>query len=369
MDRWTLYVDETGTFETPLTSAVVGVLVRGSPDHHADRRDRLAIERAHPGVVYPPHAADFRAPTAMIARQRRGPPAFQGPLGQAVDRAWAAIQADAPAEVTAWGRALMAREQARARGDRASVGACAEAMEAHRAATDRWLRARGMAQPLEEASLQLTAGLDALADRWARERDAGAVVVGATLPGKPETYGGLVADGYLHALDALFRRVVLLVARTGTPAQVDVVVATREVHHARGFRAPLHPAFLQPVIHRTTLPLGHPPEVWLVPCGGTRRWDERLPPGLVLADRCAFRWRAVLASATKQDRELSMLESELGRAGPPLPVRRTLPALAADGSADHAVAAARRGEAVDLSPIRPRWNREQAEEWVACLSR
>lgn len=369
MDRWTLYVDETGTFEAPLTSAVVGVLARGSPDHHADRRDRQAIERAHPGVVYPPHAADLRAPTAMIARQRRGPPAFQGPLGLAVDRAWAAVQTDPTPDVAAWRRALVARERARATGDRAAVRAQQHALQTHRAATDRWLREQGAAEPLEAASRRLAAGLGALADRWARERDAGAVVVGATLPKAPASYGVLVADGYLHALDALFRRVVLLLAEAGAPAEVDVVVATRDVEHARGLRAPLHPAFLQQVVHRTYLPLGRPPEVVLVPFGGTLRWDDRIPAGLVLADHCAFRCRAVLEAASDRDDALPALEEKLRHAGAPLPVRRALPALAADGEADHVVAAAHRGEPVDASRVRPRWNREQAEEWVACLSR
>lgn len=359
MNRWELYIDESGDLTGNSPSVVAGVLLR-RPVSRDRLRDAFDLVLAGPtrALAYPPHATELHASSGVLASWYAA--SEDGRLDRVLD-AMAADSSDmlrryadvvwqgssppyeARAAVASW---LEAREPALA--------------EEARAESERFRFA------MRELGRQLTSAADAL-------------VVGADASSSGLDEGdegpGPVVDRYLSALRALLERTVLL-AKRAKVSRVEVSVAKRWVQHP-GF--PPVDLRVADVGHAVRDTVGYP---WVSHVEGFEReglrvvvvetaaYDAHVHPGIVVADFVANQLRRELFDPTCP---WSRLRSTCRRTfALPLEValdRADVPTLACDGEPRAILRDGLRGHDVAdrLDGLRRSWRREQVERWLEVL--
>ena len=380
---WQLFVDESGDFRDPSdTVCVAGVLV-ALPDIEPVR-DHLqaAFTGVFPLAPYPPHATVLNRPSSRALLALAGKATGRGV--QLPERSIRAI--DAAIDALRGATEPTVVEAVR----RATLGVTTEWEDA--SVCDVWLSANAPAvfgelrNVLEEENAALRQRVfAALSSVLAANEDDGPgtpwakpivfLAAEATPPAVPTDD----ETRYLDLLETLFERVYSLLRSTDEVRRhVIAHVATRPLRRgerkrmlslvdvAEASRRASRLPFLQPA----TFP---DPYVWLSvvePC----RFDERVHPGVVLADFAANRARSALGGAPKleavlQDRVRNSLGDVVLAMRPMArPNHPPLSAAAASGVSRSHVAAALGGESVKssaLASVKPGWASQQAQHWQA----
>lgn len=357
MNRWELYIDESGELSGFSPSVVVGVLLRRpvSRDRLRDAFD-LVLRGPTRSLAYPPHATELHAAAGVLA-------------------SWCAAKDD-DAALDELLRSMMRDSNDAVRWYADAVSSGKRSPYETRAAVAEWLKthepslaeeasaeSERFRQAMGELGRQLTPAADALvvgADASSTGLDEGTESAGPTL------------DRYLSGLRALLERVVLL-AKQSKVARLEVSVAKRWVRHAG-----LPPLDLRvaDVGHAVRDTVGYPSTSYVegfehdglrVVVMETASYDARVHPGIVVADFVANRLRRELFDQT---RPWSRLRSTCLRTFA-LPLEAMLgaervPTLACDGEPRAILRDGLRGEGVtDRLEALPRsWRSEQVERWL-----
>ncbi len=344
--HWELFVDESGRFDAPDDVTVVGGVLAPSDAAPTPDRLRRLLRRAAPLVPWPIHAWLTRHP-CMYALW----PAVSAelPRGAGSQKARRLLERAAPER---WSEAITAM-QARSNGEprRETIVALDRALRRERTTFER----------LRESAIQTRAGVASVARALATQNRVIAVM--AAEPGPGAGAGG-PRDGYLRLLEALFHRVVDMLALSGGDHHVSVAALGRYVRPAsHASRQPLQPRHLASLAQRVSdagslsrvLPSGSAALVR----GRVADWTPTLHPALVLADFVVNAARRVvwsydsLADVTYHIEQRTGLHA--GLAG--------VPGLAAAGPLRRYLDAVRGGmsdTAPPDVPAAPSWRYEQA---------
>jgi hypothetical protein len=366
---WTLSIDESGDFAAPdAPVCVAGVLLQEPPTPEADAILRGLLTRVDPLVRYPPHATELRLPAWWVAAWVLAPAEVRAahPRRRTLDAAaaWCERAAADPALASMWAALRDGRRPAY------TTLATASGWMRRRAA-DVAADLHGLANDVERRYRLASA---ALVERFGA---GGCLLVAASDRGDA-THTPTAPDRYLALLDVLFERVfALLRARPPERHVVWVVAATRRVQDAALGDRPLRAQDIGDCVRRAErFPLDAPagptdPWVRLLPAM-PEAYDERVRPGVVLADFVANRCRGPLASAPWWYALQAQLTDATG-----LPVEAVprctagagpMPTVAASGEGR-----ARLAETLAGAPTEPwieragGWDLEQAQRWARAV--
>lgn len=388
MARYTLYVDESGSFRTvDRRSLVCGVLEHDTGELDWDRV-RAEVSTALPLVPYPYHATQLHEPAVWVWVALVG---MQQPNADLGSRAELIAQATAPAVVLTqlafargtaeltlfrryveWGRfppkdvlkdyrawlaqqspaAFSALRQLGSTMRRALTRCYKKALEP---VSDRLWVVCAVAEPNPTPSSELLANASP-GSGYTNSRDA------------------IRVDGYLRALESLIERVLCLL-RGGRRCDVDLWVATRRVETVRHGTLAVGRSIVQQIADRArqfpalpTLDGGSRDDVHFHVPQGVVNFDAQSPMGLVLADAVSNHlFHALLADKPR----LAHIETDIQQSfslncevAPLHPLASdTLPALTWDGPARAALRAAFAGKPAAVEPLRPQANQLQAQRW------
>lgn len=356
MNRWELYIDESGELSGFSPSVVVGVLLRRPVSREGLRGAfDLILQGSTRRLAYPPHATELHAASGVLA-------------------SWYVATEDRPLEDVLHAMASDPNDAVRWYADAVSSGK-APPYETRAAVAD-WL-ARHEPSLAEEANAESERFRQAMGELGRQLTSvADALVVGADASSTGLDEGsvgeGPIVDRYLSGLRALLERVVLLAKRSKV-TRLEVSVAKRWVRHPG-----LPPVDLRvaDVGHAVRDTVGYPSASYVegfehdglrVVVMETANYDARVHPGIVVADFVANRLRRELFD---QKRPWARLMSTCSRTFA-LPLEAMLgeervPTLACDGEPRAILRDGLRGQDVaDRVDALPRsWRREQVERWL-----
>ena len=380
--NWQLFVDESGDFDRPDDTVCVAGLLLPVPDaEELVPLLRARVVDAHPLVEYPPHASVLNLPVMWAMHALRADPEAKagaradlgleltGAATKALKEApepwagflqswllWEKVEHSDLKELDAWLRATQTEAYA-------SLANLAEQSE--QAVHDDILT------PLLELGGELEGGLAPVAFVAAEETAPQGVV--------PTSAG----DRYLDLLELVFERVYALLREPGGARHHVVVrVCERDLRFndpARNHR--LNDKDLTEVSRRAArFPLLRPqslpdPRAWLTLLP-VERFDGKVHPGLVLADRLANRARQQLSKARYAGQgaaaSLEVLQRTLEARVPavatglsPRASRRVgaLPTLMGNGVARERVRQAFEGDSKNPGALRPTWALQSTQAW------
>jgi hypothetical protein len=364
MSTWQLYVDETGNFSSSTGDlAVAGVLVRGYATPDLDLVLRRKLGEIFVGVPYPAHAAHHNLRSSLLW----GPlhdRAVQGPFAERFRRA--------TEPGAALGRSAVAPE---AVAFRAAVASASTPKKLHYAVLgdfDRWLRRE---HPGAHALLSQEGDRQRADLATFLQRDLAAVlpertvtIVAAWQAGGPaeETPSVAAADlRYVALYESLIERAAAFVAERDRASQLWIHLAGRGERHGQIGR--LNAAQTTALHHPLLARAASPPQIYRTE---PRGYDERVPPGIVLADFAANALGRTLREPWSWRNVATSVQSEIGiavqaRCGL-LTTLSALPAVEANGEARAALRLASEGKPAGR-PQGPLWAREQARLWIDAL--
>ncbi len=299
-DRWSLYVDESGTFAGE-PSVVAGVLLPHSADAVARSALRRRLARIWAPGPWPPHASTLNIPgSRLLYHVRRGD--WEG--GQQMGKGGFAAELKAACSAILDG--ALPEDVARVL-QICETGGFPTPERAR--IVDSWARYTPEYGALRAvAERQGAAMRDLLVDVTGTEPSAHAIIFAAVAdqfatdpeppddPVEPDAspwHLELLHDAYVRALRGALRRVLML----ARPVEIDLLVLTRDVTVGGRKGWPMQSRFIKQVVEEAQVGL---------PTGATfrvrgvqhRYQDECLPatevhPGFVLADWVANRMRRV----------------------------------------------------------------------------
>lgn len=372
--RWSVFIDESGSFGPQGQSIVAGILVELPGDALNGTSLRQELEAIWGPGPYPPHATDLRLWGGLVlhgSREKSWKPHHMAEgryasrirqqirfLSQQLDRS---PMADRIQEI---------REGVLpARADLISAERLLGGYEARRA-----LR--------ETRESQRAAMADLVARVFRRLGAGGASVVGAVAdqlpPGPAPNHLQVREDAYLRALRVLLERI----ARLAGEAEVELHILTRDVEvGGLGLSVPLQAHLLRPMLEGVTAKTGS--RARLITRGTVLRYRDvpvqgrPLHPMLVLADWIANRMGYIVNSFSGGLGQLERVLVDQRIIPSPDALRRVphgaaslgaLPTLAAAIPED-AVRAAFAGEPTSQVTEGPQWARDQAWEWILASGR
>lgn len=351
---WLAFIDESGDFSRASNPVcVAGVLLREDDSPAFGRELRMALGRALPHIVYPPHATFFNHLSFHLSRWRALP----------------AVKRDAMD--TAFARRLARAEQliaAAPDAPRELVGPAGWLDFSTLSQLDRWIE-----RWTRDAFLALSAVRDLGYQRlWqvlsdsAQRRGAVALVSAEAQP--DSAAGAAPLPRYLRLLSGLAERVVMLLRAVDPRARLVVRVAARARQPSDGERPltvdDVRAAF--DAISRAPPPSQEAGPIEIVPME-PEPYREQVHPGLVLADYVANRLHRMMLTDALDFAALRLrVMGDLG-----LPVELSagaagrLPTVVMDGAPRQAILATLAGNAPVLTGTG--WGAEQARQWITAL--
>jgi hypothetical protein len=338
---WHLFIDEAGAFDGN-SSLVAGLLLRGADDAELRARLRNWIDHPFPDVAYPPHAADFLGPSALLVAVARGglPPA-----DPAISEALQILQSakGVPCVASFWRMVASTRPP--------NFAEC-EAVAGWLATQSPQL-ATTIARVAQARARALSAPLFALAD-------TDAVLVASALGAGDLDYA---EDPYLATLRRLLQRVAVAV---DVPHEHTLVTIHAESRHVGLERRPLQLHDLTAAAEAAVVDVGRPRVLFF---GGSVQFKgPELHPGLVFADFLATMTRASLRIA-QGGRLAALLREVDDRTGASLSARvpcvggnPVLPTISSDATAPYVAGLVRGALAALPAPV-ARWETEEAAMW------
>lgn len=392
-ERWSLYIDESGSFGAPdaerptAESVVSGLLLRDGESQAAAERIRSRLEAIWAPIPWPPHAAFLAWPVALpLAFGLHRPahvPAFLVPEAELFFRASAALARALPDTEAA----TLAATLASCRLPRPGVLAWLDAgLRDH-------LPGRDAAALREALALRHRATRKLLSDIRTACGGHAYVIAGATWEPYPDNEsvgdGAVVRDPYVRTLERLLERACALLADAASPKpRLIIRVLTRRIARDPRIGDPelrrgQPDILLRP---RGELTRSAVEEIFTRACGVPRlrdsvvidvrgqpnRFDEHVHPMLVLADYVALRVRWTVPRETRWPHVASDVNRHLGGSGeqpwaamPPrsLPALR-LPTIANDGDERRAINYALAFRKAPEMTAPEGWPKDQAEQWI-----
>jgi hypothetical protein len=371
MKRWSLFVDESGSFKGANGSLVAGILVPASAKHIDSANLRKQFAKIWGPAPFPPHAAiyaDWMGQALLAAIPERPHHMPPGDYASARREASRLVLSVLERSSFAW-RLEQLRESA------------------HPILTHQDLNAARAAisplmpdEALDEVATKQRVAMNLLVQKTLHRYPGTRVFLAQSVQEpRPDVIPGtrLFRDRYLDALEVLLGRLHRVL---GDGDHCELYVLTRDVQTTGLTDKPVMLDFggllLRELVEAVRTEVGG--LAACRPANAVQRYRDRpeihdfLHPFLVLADWVATSCRSALTDKT---RTLSMLEDDLYwhllpqtslRARTQLPQSEALPLVGATGRAEAKIQAALRGARVlPPDPQGPLWLQEQCAEWVA----
>jgi hypothetical protein len=371
---WVLFLDESGQFERVTEPVCIAGLLLQEQRWSAMKPLRREIARANPLVPYPPHATDLNlAATHLALWQLATLGAQQGhPFARQFRSAAGALRSLAAPPVRRFHQGV-ARGRLPRWDDLASVN-----MLLQRGHARCFAELGAVVDWSDEAYVSV---IHNLRETYGDER---CFVVAAADHGAFDESDSPAEDRYLELLVVLLERVFALL-RTRPPARhfVAVVPAVRDVMGVAGVPAPLSQADVERCIARATRfpldpPSDGPDEYVRMNAEIPQEYDERVAPGIVLADLVANRLNRLAAARPPWGQLGRETISRTGlriEATPRVqPDAAPHPTLAADGEARRIIGqafelvcverATSAAATIGTATVPAGWERDQAQSWV-----
>jgi hypothetical protein len=351
---WNAFLDESGSFENPSERTVLAAVLGRNPVSSPSLRK--ALQRALPGVPYPPHASRLNVPMFRVACALANPKSVRQvapPFREVLDDVAKYISSSKDPVAVEFLLAVEKANHPREGLHRLPYGILRQAdtwLGMTRPAMSRALRAMHMRGT--KAMLEL---LENLPDHYQ--------VVASWEAGDPEASPEpeTAEERYFRVLDGLLERIQGLLGG-GTVRPVVLIVPSR--HHI------VNPARVRAF---SGLRSGAPGSVTFL-VGIPKPYDDRMNPAFVLADFVSNRLRNILQPTRPWDLVARQWASKKLLEAPPRfdTSAETLPTIAAEGTPRALVRTALDGAVDDalvnlLGTGLHGWPKDQAERWIRAL--